>query len=433
MTKNVSKFHFLIEYGRTIAISFVVALIFTLLLSVHARNEMIRNLYASPSERLQMDEKVARQIVAQSDLTKDLKTKKYAICMQVGNLYETAHDYPNAQFAYELALEKAKSGIYKPYQRLTSVLIAQNKQKEAQNLINSVPDIKNKQLIKFKTRAYIEMGDKFYSQGKFLSAAKSYEKASFYYNRFSKRDKKVNESINIRIVNAYLETANIMVKNGYNSDAVRFLKKAKQYDKNNFEIRYKLAIVYSDLDPIKSVKYFEPLLEEMPQRIDYGVFTKALMKAANIADLEGKPTLAKYYRYKIHSVDLFVEQKVVYPNDIEILLTSFNVRKILFKYKLRAKYKFRNASNTNIKKMHAEFVLRQNDKVLETITKEVVNRDKPLVINGGESGDVNVTFGKKIFTKKELEQYYIDIYLYKDEKYKTLVSTMKVPLKSFSQ
>ena len=83
--------------------------------------------------------------------------------------------------------------------------------------------------------------------------------------------------------------------------------------------------------------------------------------------------------------------------------------------------------------MHAEFVLRQNDKVLETITKEVVNRDKPLVINGGESGDVNVTFGKKIFTKKELEQYYIDIYLYKDEKYKTLVSTMKVPLKSFSQ
>ena len=254
MTKNVSKFHFLIEYGRTIAISFVVALIFTLLLSVHARNEMIRNLYASPSERLQMDEKVARQIVAQSDLTKDLKTKKYAICMQVGNLYETAHDYPNAQFAYELALEKAKSGIYKPYQRLASVLIAQNKQKEAQNLINSVPDIKNKQLIKFKTRAYIEMGDKFYSQGKFLSAAKSYEKASFYYNRFSKRDKKVNESINIRIVNAYLETANIMVKNGYNSDAVRFLKKAKQYDKNNFEIRYKLAIVYSDLDPIKSVK-----------------------------------------------------------------------------------------------------------------------------------------------------------------------------------
>ena len=79
MTKNASKFHFLIEYGRTVAISFVAALIFTLLLSVHARNEMIKNLYASASEQLQMDEKIARQIVAQSDLTKDLKTKKYAI------------------------------------------------------------------------------------------------------------------------------------------------------------------------------------------------------------------------------------------------------------------------------------------------------------------------------------------------------------------
>lgn len=433
MTKNASKFHFLIEYGRTVAISFGVALIFTLLLSVHARNEMIKNLYASPSGRLQIDEKIARQIIVQSDLTKDLNTKKYAVCMQVGNLYEMAHDYPNAQLAYELAVDKAKAGVYRPYQRLASVLIAQNKLKEAQNLLDSVSDVKNKQLIKFKTRAYIEMGDKLYSHGKFLSAAKSYEKASFYYKRFAKRDKKVDESINIRIVNAYLETANIMVKNGYNSDAVRFLKKAKKYDKDNFEIRYKLAIVYSDLNPIKSVKYFEPLLEEMPQRIDYGVFTKALMKAANIADLEGKPTLAKYYRYKIHSVDLFVEQKVVYPNDVEILLTSFNVRKILFKYKLRAIYKFKNASNKNINKLYAEFILKQNDKILETITKEVVNRNKPLVINGGKSGDVNVTFGKKIFTKKELEQYYIDIYLYKDEKYKTLVSSTKVPLKSFSQ
>ena len=32
----------------------------------------------------------------------------------------------------------------------------------------------------------------------------------------------------------------------------------------------------------------------------------------------------------------------------------------------------------------------------------------------------------KIFTKKELNEYVIDIYLYKDEKYKTLVGTVPV-------
>ena len=36
------------------------------------------------------------------------------------------------------------------------------------------------------------------------------------------------------------------------------------------------------------------------------------------------------------------------------------------------------------------------------------------------------------FNEKELEQDSIDIYLYKDERYKTLVASMKVPLKSFN-
>ena len=371
--REKSKTQIIMEYVRTIAISFAIALIFTLLLSMHARSEMIKNLYVNAEEQQKMDEKVAKQLVMQADLTKDLRNKKYAICLQVGNLYATANDFENAEFAYKLAIEKAGSGVYTPYLKLIEVYAEQEKFADASALIKSVKDIKNKKLIKFKTRAFIILGDKYYSIGKFLSAAKSYEQAKFYYDKFAKKDNKVEESIIIRVTNAYIETANIMVKSGYNSEAVRFLKKAEKYSPNNFEIKYKLAIIYSDLDPKKSVAYFEPLLEEMPQFIDYGVYGKSLMKAANIADLEGNPTQAKYYRYKIHSIDIFVGQKVVYKNDIEIILDSFIVKKLWFKYKLR---------------------------------------------------------GKNIFTKKELEQYVIDIYLYKDERYKTLAGTMRVPLKS---
>ena len=80
--------------------------------------------------------------------------------------------------------------------------------------------------------------------------------------------------------------------------------------------------------------------------------------------------------------------------------------------------------------MSADFVLRQNDKVLETVSKTFVTSKSPLYSNGGESANIEVIFGKNIFTKKELEQYVIDIYLYKDERYKTLAGTMKVPVKS---
>ena len=222
----------LMEYARTVFASFLVALVFTTLLSIHARSEMIKNLYINPEEQQKLDEQLARQLVTQSDFTKDLMSKKYSVCMQVGNLYETAHDYADAEIAFRFAVDKARPGVYAPYIKLASVLIAQEKFKETEYLINSVKDVNNKHLIKFKTRSYIDMGDKYYSIGKFLSAAKCYEKADYYYNRFVKRDKKVERAIDTRAANAYLETADVMVKNGYNSEAVRFLKKAEHNGEN---------------------------------------------------------------------------------------------------------------------------------------------------------------------------------------------------------
>ena len=80
--------------------------------------------------------------------------------------------------------------------------------------------------------------------------------------------------------------------------------------------------------------------------------------------------------------------------------------------------------------MSADFVLKQNDKTKEEYTFHLVNKKNPLFSNGGESQKVKVSFGKRIYTKQELEQYYIEIYLYKNDKYKTLVNRMKIPLKS---
>ena len=417
------------EYMRTVGISFCVACVITTLLLFHARSEMISNLYANQDIKNKLEEQMARKLVQQSDLMKDLQSQSYAVCMHVGYLYETVHDYIKAQYAYELAIKKAGTGNYTPYFKLARVLIAQEKFKEANALLDSIRDFHNTNLVKLKSRSYIIMGDKYYSIGKFISAGKSYEKAKFYYDKFRIKDKVVEKSIEIRIVNAYLKAGDIMATSGQNSDAVRFLKKAEKYDRNNFNLRYKLAIVYSDLDPVKSTEYFEQLLKEQPQNIDYGTYCKALMKSGNIADLQGDSTKAKYYRYKIHSVDLFINRKVVYKNDIEVNLDSFSVSKFLFKYKLKPTCVFVNRSNNDIQKLSVDFVLRNKNKELEKVTKRDINTET-LYSNGGATEPISVTFGKSIFTKKELENYEIDVYLYKDEKYKTLVTTIKIPKKS---
>ena len=421
----------IIGYVKTIFISIGVALLITCALTIHARSEMIKNLYVKDSERHKIDEQIAKQLVAQSDYMPDLEKNKYSICLQVGNLYETAGNYENAKRAYELAILKAKNGIYTPYYKLASILIKQGKFDEAKEIVSSIQDINDKKLIKFKTRINIEMGDKYYSIGKFISASKCYEQARYYYDKFVKRDSEVDKSITSRLVNSYVETADTIVKGGYNSDAAKFLSKALALEPNNDSIRYKLAVIYADLDPTEAVSLFEPLVTSMPQYIDYDIYNKAIVKAANIAELEGKSTEAKYLRYKLHTKDLFLKQKVVYKNDVEIICKSFSIKKFMFQYHLTGNYVIKNVSSSNINKLYADFVLKQNGKDREIVTVECSNKKHPIISNAGLSDEIQVKFGKNIFTKKELEQYTIDIYLYKDKKFKTLIGTYTIPEKSF--
>lgn len=420
----------LMEYVRTVLFSILISVIITSSLAIHTRNEIIRDVFAQEKTKSVLDKKVAEQIISQNNYIKDLQSKNYGVCIHVGELYQTAGDLKDAEIAFRYAKQKSPKSIYKAHLKLAEVLIAQSKFSEAEELIESIKDIPNKNLIKFKTRAYITMGDKYYSLGKPLSAAKNYEKANFYYNKFSKKDKVIVESIKTRIINSYIQTADIMVKSGLNSDGLRFLKKAEEYDKENFETKYKLAIVLTDLNPEKSIKYLDELLETAPQNIDYSIYGRALMNAAHIADLDNRPTKAKYYRYKIHSIDMFVNRKVVYKNDIDTQLRTFTIKKNFFIYPLKATYEFLNISNSDVINLNADFVLTQHDKPIETVTKTVANKNKPLLCSNYEPNVVDISFKKKIFTQKELETYTVKIYLYKDEKFKTLSCETKVPHKT---
>lgn len=421
-----SKTEVFVEYFKTIFCSVLFAILITSFLTIKARNDMINDIFVNAEEQKLLDKKVAMEIILKTDLLDNLKNKTYSVCMHAGEICEVANNYEDAQMAYELAIQKAKVKTYKPYYRLICVLVAQEKFEEADAVLENISDITNKSLVKFKTRSYITIGDKYYSIGKFLSAAKTYEKAEFYYNKFTKKDKKIEESISNRITKSYIQVADIMVKTGLNSEAIRFLKKAEEKEPDNFEVKYKLAIVLSDADPEKAVEYLEQLLLEIPQEIDYGVYNRALMKSANIADLDNRTTKAKYYRYKIHSIDLFVNRKVIYKNDINVNLKKITSQKKFFNYPISVVYEFLNNSNRDILNLKGDFILCLNDKPVETITVNIADKNTPLYVISDKPNEIILNFRKKIYTKKELENFTIKIYLYKDSKYKTLVFENKI-------
>lgn len=421
------------EYFKTIFLSFIFGCIITVILTIHARNEMLKNIYLDSQRQIAINKNTAQELIKSNDYLKDLNKKNFSVCMHVGEIYEAAGNYKAAEEAYKIANQKSKpkSKIYIPYYRIINTLTAQEKFDEALDILINIEDKLDKNLIRFKTHSYITIGDKYYSIGKFLSAAKNYEKADFYYDRFTKKDSKIEKSIEYKIINSYIHVADIMVNSGLNSEAVRFLNKAKSYAPDSYEIKYKLAIVLADLDPEASVEYFESLLEDIPQEIDYGVYNTALMKAANIADLDGRPTQAKYYRYKIRSIDMFINRKVIYKNDIEFFIKNFKRDKVFFNYPLKFVFGFLNASNNDIVNLSGDFILYQNDKPKETLTLKISNKDNPLLLGADEPNFVGINFKEKIYTKKDLDEYSVKIYIYKDKKYKTYLGELPLPKKSF--
>lgn len=430
--KRKTKKQILYEYLRTIAFSFLIGCSVAVFLTLYAREEMIKNLHSANFSKVQtIDKNIAKQLLTQTDLVTNPAAKNFSLCMYIGNLYETAGDYENAQTYFEHALNKAPKNNYSARQSLVKVLVLRDKVEEAEEILNSTTDLYNRNLINYKTRSYITLGDKYYSIGKFLKAAKKYETAKFYYDKFSKKDKVIENSIANRIKNSYIKAADIIVRRGYNSDAVKYLHKAETIAPDDFDIKYKIAIIYADLDPQKSVKYFAELAEDSAQFIDFDLYSRALIKSANIAELEGKNTLAKYYRYKIHSNDLLLKNKIVMKDDVEVIVDSFEIKKVLFHYNLKGYYRIINNSPLDIYRLNADFILKDGEKVLETVSVKCVDKDKPLFSNGGETGKIQVTLGRHVYTRKELKRYTIEIKLYKDDKFKTPIYSFRIPESSF--
>ena len=125
------------EFARTVFFSLLFAAVITSALALHARQEMIKNIYEAASNKAQLEKQLAKKLVeSDPNLLSDMSTNSAALCLHIGELYEAAEDFKNAEMAYKFAADKAKEGEYLPYLGLVRVLIEQEKLSS----MNSIPN-----------------------------------------------------------------------------------------------------------------------------------------------------------------------------------------------------------------------------------------------------------------------------------------------------
>lgn len=429
---NYNKNNILINillYLKNIAISILIALIITICLLFNTRQHVINNFNNSYVNNLKFNKHFAKELLQNSELNINFQQQSFSTCMYFASLYYTIEQYDNAKNIYSIAMLKSKPNNYQAHLKYVEILILQNKLNEAKEFIENIPDNNNKNLIKMKSNSYLLLGDALFAQKKYLTAARYYKKSKFYYDLFKKRKKTIEEKLINDISNSYNKVADILVENNYPKEAIEYLKKARKIKPNDFITEYKLAILYSDLDPLKSLEYFEQLIKQKPQEIDSNIYIKALMHSANIESLSGNEIKAKLYRYKIYSFEELLKHKVVYKNDFDIIFQNINYSKKFFKYRINTIIRIQNHSLSNINKLYVELILKKDDKILDKITKECISNKKILQADGDLTPPIEITFNKNFLTKTDLSKLEIDIYLYKDEKYKTLIKTKTVPIK----
>jgi hypothetical protein len=104
--KKKTRKQIVFEYLRTIVFSIIFSIVVTSFLAIQARNEMLENIYLEAKQQQSMDRETALKLITQTNLLKDLHTKKYAVCMNIAELYEAAGDYNDAKIVYEQAILK---------------------------------------------------------------------------------------------------------------------------------------------------------------------------------------------------------------------------------------------------------------------------------------------------------------------------------------
>ena len=107
-------------------------------------------------------------------------------------------------------------------------------------------------------------------------------------------------------------------------------------------------------------------------------------------------------------------------------VSNFDIKKKMFTYPIKLDFNFMNISAVDIINLKGDFVLTLNNKPIETLKVVVADKNAPLLSSTFEANLVPVKFKKTVFTKKELENYSIKVYLYKDEKFKTFVNEIKI-------
>ncbi len=304
---------------------------------------------------------------------KKLKNPKdYKVNLDLGKLYDELQLYNFAEKEYKEAIEKA-SWAYEPKFKLARNYVQQKDYNLADVLVSQIEDTSYSVLVYNKAVFYEYLADALFQD-------KNYEKSFEYYkiaaNYFSKIQNEADRLVN-KIVETGIKLADTKVENNLPEQAIDQFLLILQI-KDLPIVKYKLALLYEESNPVRALQYMESVYKINPLIINYDIYRNLLRKLIYESYKENDYQKAELYSLKLDKLNNYVYKNYVMQDDFAISILDLNINNYFFGLVSRISFKFKIKNNMPIsfKDLYITVSYISGDKEIYNKTINIIKKNK---------------------------------------------------------
>lgn len=302
----------------------------------------------------------------------------YEAHLRLGDIYIKINEKEKAKIEYYRALKLKLPNRYEAHFALANLYFSQGKTYVAKDIIDSVKNIKNKQVYKGVGKFYYKWGDKQKNKSK-IEAARKY-KISYKFLKKAEDDREIIK-ITQKIENNYLAISKELINNDKLDEAINIVSSAIKWVDESAALHYHLAELYNTKDkPDKALQEFEKAFELNPNPGPSDIFISLLKEKAKKLEKQNKKSIAKFIYQKIKKMD--AENEILQNTNnkvfIKLTATKFNQNKEKGTFSPGISFRIANIGKEKIDKVKLKIDFLKEDKHLSSEVVEVILPDKEI-------------------------------------------------------
>ena len=264
--------------------------------------------------------------------------ENYVVMVRLAQINEELNNKSAANKLYEKALKFSARSTYVIYNY--ALFCAKNNLYALSSALAEEIISKNKKTIRYKSEIYETIADNLEKNNEYDGAVRAYQ-VSFKYAKNVNNKNYLNRITN-KYSTAYIKLADSLIEQNMVSEAISALNNSLKI-KENALAKYKLSLIFLDVNKIRAQKLMEEVFIEEPYLINPYIYNSLLNELINNAKNSNDRSALNYYSVKYSRFKKSMGDIYLYKDDISIENSYIKTEKdnhyLVFTIKNNNKYK----------------------------------------------------------------------------------------------